>query len=144
MAIVRGSCVALDQSGILITGESGVGKSDLTLRLFELGAKLVSDDYTEIDNCAGVLRAKAPESIRGLFEVYGLGVLHWPEVTTAQLVTVIDLVPKVDAERYPDPLEMEILSVILPCFRLAAFEVSTALKVRLALSLVCGNLKRSP
>ena len=44
MKRVRGTCVAIDGSGVLLRGRSGAGKSDLALRLLSTGARLVADD----------------------------------------------------------------------------------------------------
>ena len=43
---VHSTSVVLDDNGILITGDSGSGKSDLALRLIDNGATLISDDIT--------------------------------------------------------------------------------------------------
>ena len=41
---LHATCVTLGDRGMLITGPSGIGKSDLALRLIDGGAKLVADD----------------------------------------------------------------------------------------------------
>ena len=43
---IHGSSVVLEDNGVMITGESGSGKSDLALRLIDNGATLISDDVT--------------------------------------------------------------------------------------------------
>lgn len=144
MTVIRGSSIAIDQHGILLRGDSGVGKSDLALRLIDGGATLISDDYTVVENRQGHLFASAPEAIQGLFEVRGLGVLQWSETTTARLVAIFDLVPKLTVDRLPEPNVTDILGFMIPCFRLAPCEPSAPNKIRLALALASGSLKRLP
>src|SRR4051812_39369669 len=88
---IHASCVAIGNKGVLLLGKSGSGKSDLALRLIDDGARLVSDDRTILFIAKGVLRARAPASIKGLLEVRGLGIIQLPvrtNVTIALAVTV--------------------------------------------------------
>ena len=43
---IHSTSIVLDDSGVLIIGDSGSGKSDLALRLIDSGATLISDDIT--------------------------------------------------------------------------------------------------
>jgi HPr kinase/phosphorylase len=63
--------------GVLITGESGVGKSELGLELISRGHGLVADDVVEIARIgAGVLEGRCPALLKDFIEVRGLGVLN--------------------------------------------------------------------
>jgi HPr kinase/phosphorylase len=63
--------------GVLITGDSGVGKSELGLELISRGHGLVADDVVEIARIApGTLEARAPTLLKDFLEVRGLGVLN--------------------------------------------------------------------
>ena len=63
--------------GVLITGDSGVGKSELGLELISRGAGLVADDVVEISHIAdSTLVGRSPEMLRDFLEVRGLGVLN--------------------------------------------------------------------
>ncbi len=63
--------------GILITGESGVGKSELGLELISRGHGLVADDVVEISRiAAGTLEGRCPPMLKDFLEVRGLGVLN--------------------------------------------------------------------
>jgi HPr kinase/phosphorylase len=63
--------------GVLITGESGVGKSELGLELISRGHGLVADDVVEVARIgAGVLEGRCPELLKDFIEVRGLGVLN--------------------------------------------------------------------
>ena len=63
--------------GVLITGESGSGKSELALELVTRGHRLVADDAPEFTQIApDVLDGTCPELLQDLLEVRGLGVLN--------------------------------------------------------------------
>lgn len=63
--------------GVLITGESGVGKSELALELISRGHGLVADDVVEISRVAPhTLEGRCPPLLRDFLEVRGLGVLN--------------------------------------------------------------------
>ena len=63
--------------GVLITGDSGVGKSELGLELISRGHGLVADDVVEISRVApGMLEGRCPELLRDFLEVRGLGLLN--------------------------------------------------------------------
>jgi HPr kinase/phosphorylase len=63
--------------GVLITGDSGVGKSELGLELITRGNGLVADDVTEIYRIApDTLEGRSPSLLRDFLEVRGLGVLN--------------------------------------------------------------------
>lgn len=63
--------------GVLITGESGVGKSELALELISRGHGLVADDVVEISRIATkTLEGRCPPMLKDFLEVRGLGVLN--------------------------------------------------------------------
>ena len=63
--------------GVLITGESGVGKSELGLELISRGHGLVADDIVEISRIsANTLEGRCPAMLKDFIEVRGLGVLN--------------------------------------------------------------------
>ncbi len=62
--------------GVLITGDSGVGKSELGLELISRGHGLVADDVVEISNISGQLEGRCPGLLKDFLEVRGLGVLN--------------------------------------------------------------------
>jgi HPr kinase/phosphorylase len=63
--------------GVLITGESGVGKSELGLELISRGHGLVADDVVEISRIAvGTLEGRCPPMLKDYLEVRGLGLLN--------------------------------------------------------------------
>jgi HPr kinase/phosphorylase len=63
--------------GVLVTGESGVGKSELALELISRGHRLVADDAPEFTQIApDVLDGTCPEMLQDMLEVRGLGVMN--------------------------------------------------------------------
>ncbi len=134
MLTIHASCVSIDGVALLLRGPSGAGKSDLALRLLEAGAELVADDRTQLRCDDGLLIASAPEQLRGLLEVRGLGPVRVPAAVTAPVALIVDLVPLQDVPRLPEPRYENILDVTLPCLSLYAFEASAAIKAGWALA----------
>jgi HPr kinase/phosphorylase len=134
MILVHGTTIALDGDGVLLRGPSGSGKSDLALRLIDLGARLVSDDQTELTREAQGLVARSPRTIAGRIEVRGVGILKVPTVPSAAVRLVVDLVVPDRVERLPEPQFSEYLQCCIPLLALAPFEASTPAKIRLALA----------
>jgi len=62
--------------GVLITGESGLGKSELALELISRGHGLVADDAVELSRIApNIIEGHCPQLLQNLLEVRGLGLL---------------------------------------------------------------------
>jgi HPr kinase/phosphorylase len=73
---IHGVLVDIYGIGILIIGESGIGKSETAIELVKRGHRLVADDAVEIKQAAeNILIGTAPEIIRHFLEVRGLGVI---------------------------------------------------------------------
>ena len=78
---VHASCVLVGARAVLIRGPAGSGKSRLVLALIDAAragvapfSRLVSDDRVALIATHGRLIASAPDTIRGLIEVRGLGI----------------------------------------------------------------------
>lgn len=128
---LHATSVAIDGRAVLLCGPSGVGKSDLALRLIDRGATLVSDDYTLVQRIDGALRATAPDTIAGKMEVRGLGILPMPH-GDAPVALLCDLFDQVD-RMPPEGLSRAVAGLQVPVVKIAPFEVSAAIKVELAL-----------
>jgi HPr kinase/phosphorylase len=64
-------------TGVLIIGESSIGKSELALELLTRGHRLIADDATEFARIApDTLNGTCPEMLRDFIEVRGLGILN--------------------------------------------------------------------
>lgn len=73
---MHGVLIEVYGMGILITGESGVGKSETALELVKRGHRLVADDAVEIKKVGeDLLIGESPELIRHFLEIRGLGIL---------------------------------------------------------------------
>lgn len=64
--------------GILITGESGIGKSETALELIKRGHRLVADDAVDIKQIEGILHGTSPFITSGMMEVRGMGIIDVP------------------------------------------------------------------
>ena len=132
-APVHMGCFAIGGRGVLIAGAPGRGKSDLALRLIDRGARLVSDDYTELRREGARLIARAPEAIRGRMEVRGVGIVEHEPLDEVPVCLVVDLDSAPD--RLPEPRSLLVEGVEVPAVALAALEASAPVKLELALSL---------
>ncbi|GAA0746053.1 HPr(Ser) kinase/phosphatase [Clostridium oceanicum] len=61
--------------GILITGESGIGKTESALELIKRGHRLVTDDAVDIKEVNGLLKGTSPYITSGMMEVRGMGII---------------------------------------------------------------------
>ena len=62
---------------MLITGSSGIGKSETALELVKRGHRLIADDAVEIRQTAdNVFHGNAPELIKHLLEIRGVGIIN--------------------------------------------------------------------
>ena len=71
----HGGLLDIYGEGVLITGDSGVGKSETAIELIKRGHRLVADDALDIRRVADQLLGKAPELIRHYIELRGIGVV---------------------------------------------------------------------
>ncbi|MCM5571794.1 HPr(Ser) kinase/phosphatase [Burkholderiaceae bacterium FT117] len=73
---MHGVCMDVLGMGVLISGESGLGKSELALELISRGHGLVADDVVEFSRIAPhVVEGRCPPLLQNLLEVRGLGLL---------------------------------------------------------------------
>lgn len=134
--IRHGGLIALRQGGVwrgaLVEGPSGAGKSDLALRALEAGFRLVADDRVAVFSAGGRLYGKAPETLAGLIEVRGLGVVSAAALPFCEIAMIVRCMATPDAvERLPDPRFETILGVAVPVFDLWPREPAAPSKIRL-------------
>ena len=73
---IHGVLVDVYGEGVLITGESGIGKSEAALELIKRGHRLVSDDVVEIRKVSDeTLVGSAPDITRHFIELRGIGII---------------------------------------------------------------------
>lgn len=93
---MHGVLIEVYGEGILIRGESGVGKSETALEVVKRGHRLIADDLVEIRRVSDTtLLGRAPEIIRHLIEIRGIGILDVKElygVSSVKMQENIDFV----------------------------------------------------
>ena len=62
--------------GILLTGESGMGKSETAVELLKRGHRLIADDAVEIRKVGNKLIGSAPDLVRNYVELRGIGIIN--------------------------------------------------------------------
>lgn len=137
MENIHATCISLNNRGILLTGVSGCGKSDLALRMiFEKGAVLVADDRTDIRRGQEKPIASCPETIKGLLEVRGIGIINCPVLDETEICLVAELVSSpAEVSRMPQTETADICGHVVKKIRLYPFELSAVHKLALA----CGE-----
>jgi HPr kinase/phosphorylase len=97
---IHGGLVDVYGEGILITGESGIGKSEAALELIKRGHRLVSDDVVEIKKVSDeTLIGTSPDITRHFIEVRGIGIIDVKTlfgVESVKNTQAIDLVIKLE------------------------------------------------
>ena len=94
--------------GILIMGESGLGKSETAVELLKRGHRLIADDAVEIRKIAGnILMGTAPKLIRNYVELRGIGILNVAKLfgmgavkTENEINLVVNIVPWQQQKEY--------------------------------------------
>jgi HPr kinase/phosphorylase len=130
--MVHGTAIAIDGNGVLLLGPSGSGKSDLALRLIDRGAKLISDDISRIENSNGLPILVCALNIAGKIEVRGIGIYPMDFVQRAPLALIVQLTQDI-VRMPPEDERAAIANFSVPLFKVDPFQVSSALKVELAL-----------
>ncbi len=97
---IHGVLVDVNGEGVLITGESGIGKSEAALELVRRGHRLISDDVVEIRKISDdVLEGSAPDITKHFIELRGIGIVDVKALYGAESVKdsqTIDLVIKLE------------------------------------------------
>jgi HPr kinase/phosphorylase len=125
---VHGVLVDIFGLGVLILGESGIGKSECALELVERGHRLVADDSVEIALIEDQLIGRAPELTRHHMEVRGLGIVNAYEmfgvtavrhsIEVEQVVRLVRFEPGMSFERLGlDPEHWQVLDHDLPLYK---------------------------
>ncbi len=75
--LIHGVFLEILGRGVLITGDSGIGKSELALELISRGHRLIADDMPEFKRIApDIIDGTCPVLLRDFIEVRGLGILN--------------------------------------------------------------------
>lgn len=110
----HGVLVEVYGEGVLILGDSGVGKSEAAIELIKRGHRLIADDAVEIrKTSAKTLIGSAPDNIRHFIEVRGVGVINARRIFGMGAVKIsekIDMIVKLenwDSEKNYDRMGLE-------------------------------------
>ncbi len=104
----HGVLVEVYGEGVLIMGESGVGKSETAIELLKRGHRLVADDAVEIKRVSSrTLVGSSPDIIRHFVELRGIGIVDVKEIfgmgavkDTESINMIIHLEPWVEGKQY--------------------------------------------
>ncbi|MEN3794491.1 HPr kinase/phosphorylase [Fulvimarina sp. MAC3] len=105
---VHGTALLIGTVGILIRGPAQSGKTSLCISLLRragsisLNAYLVADDRVDLETRDAGIIMTAPEAIKGLMEISGIGILREETVETAPLSLIVDLVTAENRTRMPE------------------------------------------
>lgn len=117
--------------GVLIMGDSGVGKSETAIELVKRGHRLIADDAVEIKRVSNrELSASAPEILRHYIELRGIGIINVAKLfgmgavkDSTSIDLIINMVPWRDGEaydrlgmetQYTDILDVKVPSITIP------------------------------
>ena len=79
--ILHGVFMEVHGLGVLLSGQSGIGKSEVALELINRGHRLIADDAPEFSRIEpDSVRGSCPEALRNFLEVRGLGILNIREM----------------------------------------------------------------
>lgn len=123
----HGVLIEVYGEGMLILGESGVGKSETAVELIKRGHRLVADDAVEIRKVSNIsLVGSSPENIRHFLELRGIGIVNARRLfgmgavkVTEKIDMIVELEPW-DSEKVYDRMGVDseytsILGVKVPC-----------------------------
>ena len=136
--IVHAGLIALRLGGVwrgaLVRGEAGSGKSDLMLRALGSGFRLVADDRVLVWRSGGAVYGRAPDTIAGLIEFRGMGVVAEPALPLAEIGLIVRCQTSGDIDRLPDAACEDLAGAPIPLLRLCALEASAPAKLGRALN----------
>lgn len=92
---LSGVLLSVHGTGVLLTGESGMGKSEAALELIKEGNLLISDDRVDVEHVHNSIIGHAPDIIKGLLEIRGIGIIDVEKMFGAASLresTSVDLV----------------------------------------------------
>ncbi|MHC1734676.1 MAG: HPr(Ser) kinase/phosphatase [Erysipelotrichaceae bacterium] len=109
---IHGVLLNVFGKGVLITGESGMGKSEIALELIRKGHILVADDRVDVVRIHNTIFGQAPDLLRGMLELRGIGIIDVTSMFGAAAMidrTKVDFV--VDLQKWDDKKEYDRLGI---------------------------------
>lgn len=130
--VMHGSLVDVYGVGLLFSGRSGIGKSEIALDLVERGHRLVADDVVELVRHGDVVMGRGREHLRHFMEIRGLGIINVMDIFGIRAVRVqkrIEVVVQLEDwdpnkdwerigldERKTELLGVKITQVVIPIY----------------------------
>ncbi|GHU85090.1 HPr kinase/phosphorylase [Clostridia bacterium] len=127
---LHGELVVIYGEGVLLTGESGIGKSETVIELIRRGHHLVADDVVEIRKISHeTLTGSAPDNIRYFVELRGIGIVNAEKMfgidavkVSSQIDLVVEMIDvedqKISAEVICGDATTNILGIDLPIVKI--------------------------
>jgi len=126
---IYGTLVSVQGEGVLMTGEAGIGKSEIALSLVKFGNKLIADDNVLAHRTDDIIIGTCPSTTYGFAELRGVGIIDVHEIFGQSAIikhSHIDLIIHIENwddnkvyERFGDKEEFqEILGVQIPCYNM--------------------------
>ena len=125
--------LVVEDSGLLIIGEPGIGKSDLALRMIDSGAMLIADDITICKKINNFIYLFSPEETKGLLEVREIGIITVPFIENIKLSLVVQLINEENI-RYPENENCLILGIKVPKIKIYGKNSSAVAKIKVKLN----------
>ena len=134
---IHATLVSYQGKGILFTGKSGSGKSDIALRMIsEKGAVLVADDRVDLEIIENKLYGSAPKQIAGKLDIRGVGIASMPVKEKEEISLCVELCSdRKEIERLPETQFVDFLGISVEKIRLYPFDCSTLCKI---IAKICG------
>jgi HPr kinase/phosphorylase len=114
---LHGVLVRVLNAGVLLVGESGIGKSESALDLLAKGHQLVADDVVEVSVTGNEVQGRAPELTAELLEIRGLGILNVRELfgdgavcKESAIELCVELQKWQDVERIGNPVHEHVVA----------------------------------
>lgn len=128
---LHGVFLSVFGKGVLVTGESGMGKSEIALELIKRGHLLIADDRVDVARVHNKIMGQAPMILRGMLEIRGVGIIDVTKMFGASAVLEkkeVDFVVHLDKwsdqreyarvgiedKIYKTVMEVDIPQIILP------------------------------
>lgn len=135
---IHSTSVVIEDSGVLIVGDSGSGKSDLALRLIDSGATLISDDITICKKKEESIFLFAPIQTKGLLEVREIGIITVPYIDNIKLLLIVELTEN-EIERLPSKTFRNFMNLKVPKIKIYGKNSSSVAKIKLKLNEIKNN-----
>ncbi len=90
---LHGCLLSIYGKGVLLTGESGMGKSEITLELIKRGHLLVADDRVDCYRVHNKIFGKSPDLLKEMLEIRGIGIIN-----VSRMFGVSSVLPKTEVD----------------------------------------------